>query len=340
MANQHPALMAVRPNGLNDLPEYNINIDWEKAGALGVPVNEIHDTISSAWGGTYINDFVNQGRIKRVYMQGDASSRMQLEDLNRWHVRNSGGGMVPFSAFSTGKWGYGSPSLQRFNSFSAIEVLGEPKPGTSSGEAMKAMEEIAYKLPPGIGFEWTGLSFQERQASAQTTVLYAFSVLVIFLSLAALYESWSIPFAILLVLPLGVFGTVAATWLRGMESDVYFQIGLLTTLGLTAKNAILIVQFAREQMETGTGLIEATLEAARLRLRPIIMTSLAFILGVLPLALTTGAGAAAQNAIGTGVVGGMLSATFIAIFYIPLLFVVVYRIFKGNSPKSVEGTNS
>ncbi len=331
MAAQNPALMAVRPNGLNDLPEYNINIDWERAGALGVPVNEIHDTLASAWGGTYVNDFVNQGRIKRVYMQADAPSRMQLEDLNRWHVRNSGGSMVPFSAFSTGTWGYGSPSLQRYNAFPAIEILGEPKPGTSSGEAMKAMEEISYKLPPGIGFEWTGLSFQERQASTQTTVLYAFSVLVIFLSLAALYESWSIPFAILLVLPLGIFGTVAATWLRGLESDVYFQIGLLTTLGLTAKNAILIVQFAREQMENGAGLIEATLEAARLRLRPIVMTSLAFILGVLPLAISTGAGAAAQNAIGTGVVGGMLTATFIAIFYIPLLFVLVYRLFKGRT---------
>ncbi len=331
MAAQNPALMAVRPNGLNDLPEYNINIDWERAGALGVPVNEIHDTLASAWGGTYVNDFVNQGRIKRVYMQADAPSRMQLEDLNRWHVRNTSGGMVPFSAFSTGTWGYGSPSLQRYNAFPAIEILGEPKPGTSSGEAMKAMEEIACKLPPGIGFEWTGLSFQERQASTQTTVLYAFSVLVIFLSLAALYESWSIPFAILLVLPLGIFGTVAATWLRGLESDVYFQIGLLTTLGLTAKNAILIVQFAREQMENGAGLIEATLEAARLRLRPIVMTSLAFILGVLPLAISAGAGAAAQNAIGTGVIGGMLTATFIAIFYIPLLFVLVYRLFKGRT---------
>ncbi len=331
MAAQNPALMAVRPNGLNDLPEYNINIDWERAGALGVPVNEIHDTLASAWGGTYVNDFVNQGRIKRVYMQADAPSRMQLEDLNRWHVRNTSGGMVPFSAFSTCKWGFGSPSLQRYNAFPAIEILGEPKPGTSSGEAMKAMEEIACKLPPGIGFEWTGLSFQERQASTQTTVLYAFSVLVIFLSLAALYESWSIPFAILLVLPLGIFGTVAATWLRGLESDVYFQIGLLTTLGLTAKNAILIVQFAREQMENGAGLIEATLEAARLRLRPIVMTSLAFILGVLPLAISAGAGAAAQNAIGTGVIGGMLTATFIAIFYIPLLFVLVYRLFKGRT---------
>jgi len=338
MAAQNPILMAVRPNGLNDLAEYNVNIDWERAGALGIPVSEIHDAISSAWGGTYVNDFVNQGRIKRVYMQGESSSRMQIEDLNRWHVRNSSGGMVPFSAFSTGKWGYGSPSLQRYNSFPAIEIWGEPKLGKSSGEAMQAMEEIAYKLPPGIGFEWTGLSFQERQASTQTSVLYAFSVLVIFLTLAALYESWSIPFAILLVLPLGVFGTVLATWIRGMESDVYFQIGLLTTLGLTAKNAILIVQFARERMTKGAGLVEATLEAARLRLRPIIMTSLAFILGVLPLAISHGAGAAAQNAIGTGVVGGMLSATFIAIFYIPLLFVVIFKLFKGKkTPPAPNG---
>ncbi|MCX7018117.1 MAG: efflux RND transporter permease subunit [Candidatus Sumerlaeota bacterium] len=332
MVAQNPALVAVRPNGLDDLPEYNVRIDWQRAGAQGISVTDINDTLSTAWGGAYVNDFINRGRVKRVYIQGDAPFRMQLEHLDRWYVRNNTGSMVPFSSVATGEWGYGSPNLQRYNSFSSVNIWGEAAPGKSSGDAMKAMEEMAAKLPPGIGYEWTGLSLQERIAGAQAPALYAFSILVIFLCLAALYESWSIPFSIMLILPLGVFGAVLATWSRGLPNDVYFQIGLLTTLGLTAKNAILIVQFAKEQMAHGAGLIDATLQASRLRLRPILMTSMAFVLGVLPLVINTGAGAGAQNAIGTGVVGGMLSATFIAIFYIPLFFVLIFKIFKGKQP--------
>jgi hydrophobe/amphiphile efflux-1 (HAE1) family protein len=331
MAMKSPALASVRPNGLDDLPEYNVRIDKERAGAQGISFDDINDTLSTAWGGSYVNDFMNNGRVKRVYIQSDADYRMQIEHLDRWYVRNSKGDMVPFSSIATGEWGYGSPNLQRYNAFPAVNILGEAAAGKSSGDAMKAIEEMASKLPKGIGYEWTGLSLQERMAGTQAPALYAFSILVIFLCLAALYESWSIPFAIMLVLPLGVFGAVMATWGRGFKNDVYFQIGLLTTLGLAAKNAILIVQFAKERMEAhGRGLIEATLEAARLRLRPIMMTSMAFILGVLPLAINAGAGAGAQNAIGTGVVGGMLSGTFIAIFYIPLFFVLVCRIFKKN----------
>jgi len=331
MAAQNPALKAVRPNGLDDQPEYNVRLNQDRAGALGVPLPAISDTLASAWGGSYVNDFINRGRVKRVYMQADAPFRMQLEDLDKLYVRNTKGAMVPFSAFSTGEWSYGSPNLQRYNSFPSVNIQGEPARGKSTGEAMLAMEDIASKLPPGIGFEWTGLSYQERQSGAQAPALYAVSILVIFLCLAALYESWSIPFSVLLVLPLGVFGAVLATWGRGLSSDVYFQIGLLTTLGLTAKNAILIVQFAQEQMAQGVGLLDAALEASRLRLRPILMTSLAFTFGVLPMAISTGAGAAAQNAIGTGVVGGMLSATFIAIFYIPLSFVLVSQLFKKKA---------
>jgi len=296
----------------------------------------ISDTLSSAWGGTYVNDFINQGRVKRVYLQSDAPYRMQLEDLNKLYVRNKTGEMVPFSAFSTGQWTYGSPNLQRFNGFPAVNINGEPAAGKSTGDAMKAMEDIASKLPAGIGFEWTGLSLQERQSGSQAPALYAVSVLAIFLCLAALYESWTVPFSILLILPLGVFGTALATWGRGFSSDVYFQIGLLTTMGLAAKNAILIVQFAQELMAQGMGLYEASVESARMRLRPILMTSLAFTLGVLPMALTTGAGAAAQNAIGTGVVGGMIAATVIAVFYIPLSFILVTQFFKKKHPAPVE----
>ena len=328
LAAQNANLKAVRPNGLDDQPEYNVRLNQDRAGTLGVPLPVISDTLASAWGGSYVNDFINRGRVKRVYMQADAPFRMQLEDLNKLYVRNTAGAMVPFSAFSAGEWSYGSPNLQRYNSFPSVNIQGEPAAGKSTGDAMLAMEELVKKLPPGIGFEWTGLSYQERQAGAQAPALYAVSILVIFLCLAALYESWTVPFSILLVLPVGVFGAVLATWGRGLSSDVYFQIGLLTTLGLTAKNAILIVQFAEEQMARGVGLLEAAMEASRLRLRPILMTSLAFTFGVLPMALTRGAGAAAQNAIGTGVVGGMLTATFIAIFYIPLSFVLVSQMFK------------
>jgi len=330
LAAKNPVLVAVRPNGLDDLPEYKVDIDWERAGALGVSVADINDTISTAWGSDYVNDFVERGRVKRVYVQADANYRMQPEHLERWYVRNNEGNMVPFSAIATAQWTYGSPRLERYNAFPSINIWGEAAPGRSSGEAMSAMEEIASKLPSGIGFEWTGLSYQERLAGAQAPALYAFSILVIFLCLAALYESWSIPFSNMLMLPLGIFGATLATSLRGLPNDVYFQIGFLTTLGLTTKNAILIVQFAKEQMAHGAGLIDATLEAVRLRLRPVIMTSLAFNFGVLPLAIASGAGAGAMKGIGTAVTGGMLSATFIDIFYIPLFFVLVSRIFKGK----------
>ena len=337
MASQDKRLAKVRPNGLEDVPEYHLNVDWEKAGALGVPINSIHSTISQAFGSAYVNDFIQAGRIKRVWIQADAPHRMLPKDIEKLYVRNNEGKMVPFTSFAKGVWTTGSPRLERYNGFPSMNIQGEPAPGRSSGEAMKAMEDIVRKLPQGVGFEWTGLSYQERMSSKQGPLLYAFSIIVIFLCLAALYESWSIPISILLVLPLGIFGAALATWARGMYNDVYFQIGFLTTLGLTTKNAILIAQFAKEQMAQGIGLIDAAIEASRLRLRPIIMTSLAFFFGVLPLAIATGAGAGAMKAIGTAVAGGMLTATLIAIFYIPLLFVLVTRIFsKKQSGKAPE----
>ncbi len=327
MAAQNPALMMVRPNGLEDTPEFKVDIDWERTGALGLPIAGVHEAISIGWGGAYVNDFVDKGRIKKVYLQADADFRMRPEDLDRWYVRNNSGAMVPIFSFAKPRWTYGSPRLERYNGFPSYEILGQPAPGKSSGDAMRVMEELASKLPPGIGFEWTGLSYQERMSGSQAPLLYAISVLVVFLCLAALYESWSIPFAIMLVLPLGVVGAMLATWLRGLSNDVYFQVGLLATIGLSAKNAILIVEFAKERMEQGATLVEAALEGARLRLRPILMTSLAFMLGVLPLAISTGAGSGAQNSIGTGVMGGMATATILAIFFIPLFFVVVLRMF-------------
>ncbi len=332
MASQDPRLMGVRPNGQNDNPEYRVDVDEQRAGALGLSMTDINDTIALAWGGSYVNDFIDRGRTKKVYLQADAPYRMLPEDLFMWHVRNQSGKMVPFSAFSQGRWSYGSPRLERFNGLPSMEILGQPTPGKSSGEAMLVMEELAAKLPPGIGYEWTGLSYQERMSGSQAPALYAISVLVVFLCLAALYESWAIPFSVLLVIPLGVIGALLATSMRGLANDVYFQVGLLTIIGLTAKNAILIVEFAKEQMSHGVGLMQATMEASRLRLRPIIMTSLAFILGVLPLALSTGAGSGAQNAIGTGVIGGMFTATFLAVFFIPLFFVLVRRLFPARQP--------
>jgi hydrophobe/amphiphile efflux-1 (HAE1) family protein len=328
MASKDPRLAKVRPNGLEDVPEYRVDVDWGKAGAFGVPISSIHSAIAQAFGSAYVNDFMQEGRIKRVWAQADAPYRMLPKDIEKLYVRNTGGKMVPFSAFSSGRWTTGSPRLERFNGFPSMNIQGEPSPGKSSGEAMRAMEEIIAKLPQGIGFDWTGLSYQERMSSKQGPLLYVFSIIVIFLCLAALYESWTIPISILLVLPLGIFGAALATWSRGLYNDVYFQIGFLTTLGLTTKNAILIAQFAKERMAQGTGLIAATVEASRLRLRPIIMTSLAFFFGVLPLAIATGAGAGAMKAIGTTVAGGMLTATIIAIFYIPLFFVVVTQIFE------------
>jgi len=335
MAAQNPMLMAVRPNGQDDTPQYKLDIDYERAGALGLTIADITDTLSTAWGSSYINDFLDKGRIKKVYMQADAKFRMTPEDLNKWHIRNKAGEMVPFSAFATASWTYGSPRLERYNGMPSREILGQPAPGKSSGDAMKAMEDMAAKLPPGIGYEWTGLSYQERMSGSQAPALYAISLLVVFLCLAALYESWAIPFSVMLVVPLGIIGALIAATMRGLSNDVYFQVGLLTTIGLSAKNAILIVEFAKEQMEHGVGLIDATLEAVRLRLRPILMTSLAFILGVLPLVTTKGAGSGSQNAIGTGVMGGMISATVLAIFFVPVFFVVVRKVFKAK-PKDDE----
>lgn len=323
MAAQDARLVNVRPNGLDDVPEFRIDVNWEEAGAQGVPLNSIHNTLSAAFGSAYVNDFIQGGRVKRVFVQADTPYRMSPQDLNKIYVRNNAGEMAPYSAFATNRWTTNSPRLERYNGFPSMNIQGEPAPGRSSGEAMQAFEEITAKLPDGIGYDWTGLSYQERMATAQAPVLYAFSILVIFLCVAALYESWTIPFVNLLMLPLGVFGALAATYLRGLSNDVYFQIGFLTTLGLSTKNAILIIQFIKEQMRLGGNLIDATLAAVRIRFRPVIMTSLAFFFGTLPLALATGAGAGAMNAIGTAVTGGMLSATFIDLIFIPLFFVLV-----------------
>ena len=327
MAAQHPDLIAVRPNGMEDTPQYNVDIDFEKAMALGVSVADINTTLSIGWGSSYVNDFVHNGRIKKVYLQADAPYRMQPEDIGKWYVRNNKGQMVPFSSFSSGHWSYGSPRLERFNGNPAVEIVGQAVPGKSSGEAMKAVSQLVAALPAGIGYEWTGASFQEVQSGAQAPLLYALSILVVFLCLAALYESWSVPFSVILAVPLGVLGALAAAYLRGLENDVYFQVGLLTTIGLSARNAILIVEFAKVRYDHGVDLVQATVEACKMRLRPILMTSFAFMLGVLPLAISTGAGANARHAIGTGVFGGMLSATVLAIFFIPLFFVVIIRLF-------------
>lgn len=328
MAAQNPNLTGVRPNGMEDTPQYNIDIDFEKAMALGVSVSDINNTLSIGWGSSYVNDFVHEGRIKKVYLQADAPYRMNPEDISSWYVKNSNGDMVPFSAFTSGNWSYGSPRLERYNGNPAINIVGEAAEGKSSGDAMDTMAQLISMLPQGIGFEWTGASFQEQQAGNQAPVLYAISVLVVFLCLAALYESWSVPFSVMLGVPLGVLGALVAAYTRGLENDVYFQVGLLTTIGLSAKNGILIVEFAKSLYDEGTDIIKATIEACRMRLRPILMTSLAFMLGVLPLAISTGAGANSRHAIGTGVFGGMFSATVLAIFFIPLFFVVIVRLFK------------
>jgi HAE1 family hydrophobic/amphiphilic exporter-1 len=333
-AAKDPRLVRVRPNGMEDVPEYRIDVDWDKAGTLGVPITSIHNAIASAFGSSYVNDFIQAGRVKRVYVQMDAPYRMLPQDLKKIYVRNNVGKMVPFSSFASGRWSIGSPKLERYNAFPSINIWGEPAPGRSSGEAMQAIEEIIARLPRGISFDWTGLSYQERMAGSQAPLLYAFSIFVIFLCLAALYESWPIPIAILLTLPLGVIGGVIASSYRGMSNDVYFQIGLLTTLGLTTKNAILIIQFARARVDEGAQLIAATLEAARLRLRPIVMTSLAFGFGVLPLAMANGAGSGAQKAIGTGVLGGMVTSTLLVIFFAPLFYVIIYSAMGKHRKKA------
>jgi hydrophobe/amphiphile efflux-1 (HAE1) family protein len=333
MAAQDKRLVRVRPNGLEDVPQYQIDVDWQKAGTLGLSISSIHNTTSAAFGSDYVNDFIQAGRVKRVYAQADAAYRMLPKDLEKLYVRNTAGKMVPFASFASGHWTSGSPKLERYNGFPAINIWGEPAPGRSSGEAMQAMEEITSRLPQGIGFDWTGLSFQERQAGAQTVPLYAFSILVIFLCVAALYESWTIPVVNMLMLPLGVFGAIVATSLRGFPNDVYFQIGFLTTLGLSTKNAILIIQFAQHRMGHGEGLVAATMGAVRTRFRPVIMTSLAFFFGVLPLAIATGAGSGAMNAIGTAVTGGMISATFIDLIFIPLFLVLISGRFARKLPQ-------
>jgi multidrug efflux pump len=327
MAMSNPKLVAVRPNGQDDSPQFKLDIDDVRAGALGIPLGEINSALSTAWGSSYVNDFIDNGRVKKVFLQSAAGYRMLPEDIGRWHVRNDRGEMVPFSAFSSARWQYGSPRLERYNGVSSIQLQGQAAPGVSTGEAMAEMEKMAEQLPEGIGYEWTGLSFEEKNAGAQAPALYIISLLVVFLSVAALYESWTIPFVNLLMIPLGLVGAVLAVTLRFLPNDIYLQIGLLTTVGLSTKNAILIIQFIKEQMSQGHELVEATLAAVRIRLRPVIMTSLAFFFGTLPLALATGAGAAAQNAIGTAVAGGLLSATFIDLIFIPFFFVLISRIF-------------
>ncbi|VFR21644.1 RND efflux system, inner membrane transporter CmeB [plant metagenome] len=329
MAAQNPKLTLVRPNGMSDEPQYQVSIDDEKVQALGLSLSDVNNTMSAAWGSSYVNDFIDKGRVKKVYIQGIDESRITQEDFDKWYVRNNAGQMVSFAAFATGQWTYGSPKLERYNGLPAVQIQGSPAAGVSSGEAMAEIEMIAAQLPQGVGLSWTGLSYEERQSGDQTLGLYALSLLVVFLCLAALYESWSIPFSVLLVVPLGVIGTVLATLLRGLDNDVFFQVGLLTTIGLSAKNAILIIEFARDLAEKqGKPLIEAAIEAARLRLRPIIMTSLAFTVGVIPLAIASGASSGSKHAIGTGVIGGMVTATVLAIFFVPLFFVVVASLFK------------
>ncbi|WP_111860211.1 efflux RND transporter permease subunit [Acinetobacter sp. CFCC 10889] len=339
MAAQDKRLAGVRPNGQEDTPQYQINIDQAQAGAMGVSIADINSTMSMAWGGSYINDFIDRGRVKKVYIQGEASARMMPEDLNKWYVRNNKGEMIPFSSFATGTWTYGSPRLERYNGISSMNIQGSPAPGTSSGDAMLAMEEIVAKLPSmglqGFDYEWTGLSLEERESGAQAPFLYALSLLIVFLCLAALYESWSVPFSILLVVPLGVVGAMILTWLGltikgdpNLSNNIYFQVAIIAVIGLSAKNAILIVEFAKELQEKGESLFDATLHAAKMRLRPIIMTTLAFGFGVLPLALASGAGAGSQHSVGYGVLGGVITSTLLGIFFIPVFFVWVRSIFK------------
>ncbi len=337
LANQDPRLSQVRPNGLNDEPQYQLLIDDEKAKSMGLSLTDINSTLSSAWGSSYVNDFIDRGRVKKVFIQAEADARMNPEDLEKWYVRNTKGEMIPFTSFASGEWIYGSPKLSRYNGVPAMEILGSAAPGYSSGNAMQAVEEISQKMPNGIGMSWTGLSYEERLSGDQAPALYALSLLVVFLCLAAMYESWSIPFSVMLVVPLGIIGALLATYGRGLSNDVYFQIGLLTTIGLSARNAILIVEFAKALHEEGMSLAAAAVEACRIRLRPIIMTSLAFILGVVPLAISTGAGSGSKHAIGTGVIGGMLSAMILAIFFVPLFYVVVSSLFKTAADKQEDG---
>jgi multidrug efflux pump len=336
-AAESSLLVNVRPNGQEDTPQFRIRVDNEKAAALGLRISDINTTLSTAWGGRYIDDFIDRGRVKRVYLQADAPWRMNPEDLRLWSVRNDRGEMVPFSSFASWDWGYGSPRLERFNGVPSVEIQGESAAGVSTGEAMAEVERLVGTLPSGFGIEWSGVSYQEREAGAQTPLLYALSLAIVFLCLAALYESWSIPTAVLMVAPLGILGAAAANTLLGMQRDVYFQVAMLVTVGLTSKNAILIVEFAKSYVEQGMELVEATMQAVRDRLRPILMTSLAFGLGVLPLALASGAGSGAQRAIGIGVLGGMLVGTGLGLVFIPLFFVVVERLFVQRVRAAATG---
>jgi hydrophobe/amphiphile efflux-1 (HAE1) family protein len=341
IASKDPRIGMLRPNGLDDEPQYKLDIDWEKASMLGLSISNINDTLGAGWGSAFINQFVDRNRVKRVFVQGDPESRMLPQDMDRWYVRNGAGQMVPFSTFSSAHWTVGSPKLERYNGTSSLEFLGTPAPGRSTGDALAAMEAAVTKLPKGVSYEWTGLSYEEVRSGSQAGALYVISLTIVFLCLAALYESWSIPFAVMLVVPLGIIGTIMATLIRGLGNDVFFQVGLLTTVGLSAKNAILIVEFAKENYDRGMDLIEATVAAARQRLRPILMTSMAFILGVLPLAIATGAGAGGRVAIGTGVIGGMLTATMLAVFLVPVFFISVRSVFprqrsSEEPPHSVQ----
>jgi multidrug efflux pump len=336
MAKQDPSLALVRPNGLNDNPTYKIDIDREKASAFGVNLSDVDQTFSIAWGSRYVNNFLDtDGRIKKVYVQADAPFRMNPEDLRSLFVRNTKGSMVPFTSFATGSWSWGSPKLERYNGVSSVEIQGQAAPGKSTGQAMAVMQKLAQQLPSGIGYEWTGVSLQEQQSGSQAPLLYGLSILVVFLSLAALYESWTVPISVIMVVPLGILGALAAATALHLENDVYFQVGLLTTIGLSSKNAILIVEFARDLETRGKSAFDAAIEAAHLRLRPILMTSLAFVLGVLPLAIANGAGSGSENAVGRGVIGGMLTATFLAPFLIPMFFLVITeKLFKSRRDAS------
>lgn len=337
MAAKSPVLAGVRPNGQEDTPELKLDIDLAKAEALGVSQSSINSTLATAWGSSYVNDFIDRGRVKKVFLQGTADSRMAPEDLSKWYVRNSKGDMVPFSAFASSHWSYGSPRLERYNGFSAMEIQGAAAPGYSTGQAMDEMEKLVKQLPAGVGFEWTGISYQERLSGGQAPMLYALSLLVVFLCLAALYNSWSVPAAVMMIVPLGVFGAALAALVGNLSNDIYLQVGLLTTIGLASKNAILIVEFAIARMEQGLGLVDAAVEAVRLRLRPILMTSMAFICGVIPLAIASSAGSGAQNALGISVIGGTLASSILAVVFVPLFFVLVRRLFPAKPTANTQG---
>ncbi|WP_405597663.1 MULTISPECIES: efflux RND transporter permease subunit [unclassified Pseudoalteromonas] len=331
LASQSPILAGVRPNGQEDMPELQLDIDLAKAQALGLSQGDINSTLSTAWGSSYVNDFIDRGRVKKVYLQGEAEARMVPEDLNKWYVRNNNGDMVPFSAFASSYWSYGSPRLERYNGFSAMEIQGSAAPGYSTGQAMDEMERLVKKLPNGFASEWSGISFQERSSGGQAPMLYGISLLFVFLCLAALYESWSVPFAVMLIVPLGIFGAIMAALMGGLSNDIYLQVGLLTTIGLASKNAILIVEFAIHQMDEGLGLVDAAIAAVRLRLRPILMTSMAFICGVIPLAIASSAGSGAQNALGISIIGGTLASSILVVVFVPLFFVLVRRVFPRKT---------